>query len=385
MISGFEEKALSKRDFAATWNLIEDAIKSEVAPAMAFGIWTERAPHTVFLGASGVKDPKSVTASNPQLCTVDTFFDLASLTKVISPASIWASAVCRGLVSWDMPVKELLPEFKDSRVRVSHLLSHTSGLPAWAPFHETIRGECTLDPIWGVDLSVRRAGMRELVLNVKVEADPGSRTLYSDVGILVLGYVIEEFFGMSLDQVYTRSVSDPMGLPDLRYHRVDHPPGISSIENVAVTEIDATRGGVIRGQVHDDNTWAMGGVAPHAGLFGRVGDVVRFGAQWLNGFVDRKTRDQAWGKMARPLDCSRTLGWDTPSGDAPAAGSHMSARTVGHLGFTGTSLWIDPAQGLVVSLLTNRVHPSRSNESIKRFRPQFHDQLILELGKVASF
>ena len=140
---------------------------------------------------------------------------------------------------------------------------------------------------------------------------------------------------------------------------------------------------MLQGQVHDDNCWAMGGYAGHAGVFGCAEDVLRFAARLLGGFFPKEILGALWTRVALPVGCERTLGWDTPSGLLSSAGKKASARMVGHLGFTGTSLWIDPVEGWAVTLLSNRVHPSRDNQKIRSFRPVFHDTLAEELAAKA--
>jgi CubicO group peptidase (beta-lactamase class C family) len=172
-----------------------------------------------------------------------------------------------------------------------------------------------------------------------------------------------------------------MGLPGAEFRRVTRGVEESRIEEAAATENCPWRGGVLQGQVHDDNCWAMGGYAGHAGAFGAVRDVPQFSAELSTRFLSRETLQAAWTRVSEPPGCERTLGWDTPSGQDPAASSLFSPRSVGHLGFTGTSLWIDPDAGLAAALLSNRVHPSRENAGIKPFRARFHRALREDLGR----
>lgn len=184
---------------------------------------------------------------------------------------------------------------------------------------------------------------------------------------------------MSLDRAVEDLVWRPMGVKGAYYRKVDRSPLEGREERVAATENCPWRGAVIQGQVHDDNCWAMGGVAGHAGAFGTVMDVLRFASRWCTGFFVAETVSRAWTRVVAPTGCSRTLGWDTPSGESPSVGRLFSQRSVGHLGFTGTSLWIDPDAELAVTLLSNRVHPSRDNIAIRAFRPKIHEAIRADL------
>lgn len=187
---------------------------------------------------------------------------------------------------------------------------------------------------------------------------------------------------MPLDRAITEWVLKPFEMNSAFYRRVGRKAGeldSGRLEAAAATEDCPWRGGVLQGQVHDDNTWAMGGYAGHAGLFGSIRDVLQF-ARVLPRMISSRTLGEAWTRVSEPTGCPRTLGWDTPTGPDSSAGRYFGLGTVGHLGFTGTSLWIDPAAGLAVGLLTNRVHPSRDNIAIRALRPKFHDALHEDLA-----
>jgi CubicO group peptidase (beta-lactamase class C family) len=185
---------------------------------------------------------------------------------------------------------------------------------------------------------------------------------------------------MSLDIAVSRLLWKRMGLVDSLYRRVDAPVEKARLFDIAATEKCPWRGGVLQGQVHDDNCWTMGGYAGHAGAFTTVPDLLLFGRRLLNGFLSPRVLQTVWSRAPLPVGCTRTLGWDTPTGDQSTIGPGYSLRSVGHLGFTGTSLWIDPEHGLSVVLLTNRVHPTRDNPKIQEFRRVFHRALAFDLG-----
>ncbi len=217
-----------------------------------------------------------------------------------------------------------------------------------------------------------------LVDAMPLEALPGSRAEYSDLGFITLGAVLEAAGDAPLEELYRRLVQRPFGLAETDYAPAGAPKPWPPGTPVAATELSTWRGGVIEGEVHDDTAWAMGGVAGHAGLFGTARDVHRFAAQWLalhegaSGPIPRRLVAETFRRQGAP-GTTRTLGWDTPSPGASSAGTRLAPDSIGHLGYSGTSMWIDPRRRLVAVLLTNRVHPTRENTRIRAFRPRFHD------------
>jgi CubicO group peptidase (beta-lactamase class C family) len=167
------------------------------------------------------------------------------------------------------------------------------------------------------------------------------------------------------------------------YHRTTRAPSFTR-PDTAATELSPWHGAILEGQVHDENCWSMGGYSGHAGAFGRIEDVLRFSGQLLNGFLTPATLRAMWTRVTEPAGCERTLGWDTPSGPESSSGRYFSDATVGHLGFTGTSLWIDPEARLAVGLLSNRVHPTRDNIAIRQFRPLFHNAIRSDFAQLFS-
>jgi CubicO group peptidase (beta-lactamase class C family) len=282
-------------------------------------------------------------------------------------------------------------------VTVRHLLCHASGLPAWRPWFERVAA----DPVGGgafrppaerpADLGPAFARGRELVraaaLAEPLEAEPGTRALYSDPGFLLLGWVVEAAGGAPLDALFEARVARPLGIADVAFVRGQAPAGPDGAPWVA-TERCLHRGEVNLGAVNDDVAWAMGGVAGHAGLFASAAAVAALGQAWLDALDGRAGGldpgvAAAFARVQGPAGTTRALGWDTPSREGSSLGRRLGrgARgALGHLGFTGTSLWIDLDAGAVVALLTNRVHPSRDNERIKAFRPRFHDAVAEALG-----
>jgi len=281
------------------------------------------------------------------LPTVDartTMYDLASLTKVIATSAAAMVLYDRGKLKLDTPVSRYLPEFRGGdkgRVTIRDLLTHRSGLPA------------------GRDLkgahNARRA--RKLVLSTPLEAPPGYRTEYSDVGADVLGFVIEAIAGEPLDQFVNRTVYRRLGLSNTLFR-----PGRDRRARIAPTENYPPRGYPLRGEVHDDAAYALGGVAGHAGLFATASDVAVFAQMMLNGGKYNGVRivsDSTVKRFTERTAGSRALGWDTCIGGG-SCGFHLGPRSYGHTGYTGTSLWIDPDSRVFVIVLTNWVHAAPS-------------------------
>jgi CubicO group peptidase (beta-lactamase class C family) len=299
-----------------------------------------------------------------------TIYDLASVTKVIALTTACMLLVDQGKLALDAPVERYVPAFHGpdkERVTIRHLLTHSSGLPAWRPLYRE---------------SASRAEALALVDTTPLERPPGETFVYSDLGAIVLMQVVEAITGEPLDQYVTARVFGPLGMPATRYL-----PPPSWRGRIAPTEMDtAFRHRLLQGEVHDENAGRLEGVSGHAGLFSNALDLSRFAALLLNGgawdtlqLIRSETVAEFTRRQDVPPGSSRALGWDTP--DEPrdstsSAGMQLSARAFGHTGFTGTSLWMDPDRDLFIILLTNRVNPSRSNIAIRRVRPRVADLVV---------
>jgi len=292
---------------------------------------------------------------------VDTLFDLASLTKLYT-ATATLRLVAAGSLGLDDHLEDLLGAAGQHLpgVTVRHLLEHRSGLPAWRPYYE--------------EQDVLAAALCEAP-----QRSPGAAHEYSDVGFLVLMEVLARASGIPLRALVTREVLAPLGLVDTGYRPVGQGEA-AALEQLSSGRFAATERcpyrSLLCGEVHDDNAWAMGGVAPHAGLFATAEQVAAFARAWWDapeiGYLAQELRDSAWSRTSR--GGSHVLGWDTVSSEGSAAGARLSRQSYGHLGFTGTSLWVDPDRAVAVVLLSNRVHPSRDDsEAIRKFRPAVHD------------
>jgi CubicO group peptidase (beta-lactamase class C family) len=280
----------------------------------------------------------------PPVDPASTMYDLASLTKAVATSAAAMVLYDHGRLRLDAPVGRYLPEFRrgeKARVTIADLLTHRSGLPVG----RDLRG--------GGRTPRNAREARRLVLETPLEASPGTRTAYSDLGPDVLAFVIEAITGERLDRFVARAVYQPLGLRNTVFL-----PGRARRSRVAPTEIAPPRGYPLRGEVHDENAWALGGVAGHAGLFSTAHDLAVFAQMMLNGGTYRGRRivsDSTVTRFTTRTAGSRALGWDTCSGGG-SCGLHMSSRAFGHTGFTGTSMWIDPEQRLFVIVLSNWVH-----------------------------
>jgi CubicO group peptidase (beta-lactamase class C family) len=277
-----------------------------------------------------------------------TIFDLASVTKVVATTTAAMMLEDEGRLELDRPVRDYVPELADSAkagVTVRMLLTHRGGFEAGAPLHRTARG-------MGEYLALIDAR--------PLRAPPGTRTEYSDWDLVLLQAVVERVTGRPLDAFLADRLFLRLGLRETGFR-----PAPALLPRIAATERTPERG-LIRGEVHDPNAWALGGVAGHAGLFASARDLAVFAQMLLNGGEyggTRYLRPETLARWTAPQGpgSSRALGWDTPSG-ASSAGHFFSPRSFGHTGYTGTSLWVDPERGTFVVLLTNRVNPTAANQ-----------------------
>jgi CubicO group peptidase (beta-lactamase class C family) len=323
----------------------------------------------------------------------DTVFDLSSLTKPLATTLAVLLLVREGKLRLDDRVSRLVPGFavhgKDG-VTIRHLLAHCSGLAAHRPFFDDIRRiEREGRPNF-----VATRGARDLVYEAihreRPAHPPGVAAVYSDLGFMLLGELVELVAHQPLADFVRARLYRPLGLQHLdfidltRLRRERLEPDTDAI---APTERCPWRGKILCGEVHDDNAWAMGGVAGHAGLFGNAASVhalivmLRACARGEPGPLPAALVQEMWRRDGAVGDSTWALGWDTPSAHGSSAGTRVSRRAVGHLGFTGTSMWIDLERDCHVVLLTNRVHPSRRNEAIREIRPRLHDAVFEALDR----
>ncbi|MEJ7813002.1 MAG: serine hydrolase domain-containing protein, partial [Gemmatimonadaceae bacterium] len=287
--------------------------------------------------------------------TDSTIYDMASLTKVVATTTAAMLLEEDGRLDLERTVASYVPEYaapEKAPITVRMLLLHTSGMKQYQFLYREIRGR---------EQYLRRINAHPL-LHV-----PGERSDYTDWNMIVLQAVVERVSGRLLDSLLAERVFSPLGMRDTGFN-----PPASLKPRIAPTEVQAFRGGQVWGVVHDENAWAIGGVAGHAGLFSSARDLAVFAQMLLNGGeyggvrVLRPETVARWTARQR-RDASRALGWETPS-PGSSAGRFFSPRSFGHTGFTGTSLWMDPEKGLFVVLLTNRVNPTRNNQKIGPLR-----------------
>ncbi|MBI3790012.1 MAG: beta-lactamase family protein [Gemmatimonadetes bacterium] len=292
-----------------------------------------------------------------------TLWDLASLTKLVALTSTMATLVQEGRLDLDAPVRRFVPEWQvplTEAVTVRDLLLHRAGLPAFKLFYKQANG---------------RDAIRALVLATPLDTMPRARMVYSDLGAIILGIVVERITGQPFDLAVRERVFGPLGMDGAQYN-----PPAALQPRIAPTERDPWRGRLVHGEVHDENAFAMGGISSHAGVFASARDLVRFAQGWLGAqpaagpWLADSTR-RLFTTVADSAFSSRALGWDTPTG-TNSAGTRLTTPAFGHTGFTGTSLWIDPSRDLFVLLLTNRVNPTRERAGIAAVRIAVADAAV---------
>ncbi|HEU4994643.1 MAG TPA: serine hydrolase domain-containing protein [Gemmatimonadaceae bacterium] len=292
-----------------------------------------------------------------------TLWDIASLTKVVGTTTALARLVERSKVALDSPVQRYVPDWTGpgkEKVTVRHLLTHTSGLPAFKPYDQQ-----THDP----------DSLAKLIFATPLERAPGDSMVYSDIGAFMMGQIVERVSGKRLDEYLRVNVFKPLAMRETMYN-----PPRSLWSRVAPTEVDTLRGGLVRGKVHDERAYYLGGMAAHAGLFTSAADLSRFAEMLLHGGIldgHRVLRASTIREFTAYADSSRSnraLGWQKPP--AAWAGKFMSSRAYGHTGFTGTSIAIDPDLDLYIILLSNRVNPTRNNPKIGDVRAHLADAVV---------
>ena len=319
---------------------------------------------------------------------LDTIFDLASLTKPLATAVAIMLLIRERKMRLDDQLTRIIPMYGvlgKSLTTFRHLLNHSAGLPAWKAFFEDIIKNEKSGRINFIASRAAKNYVYEQIHREKSVTPPGSQSVYSDLGFIILAEAVEVLTGNTFDRFCQERIFKPLGLRstgfvDLTQLRTRRLQPVEEV--IAPTESCPWRKKILCGEVHDDNAYAMGGVAGHAGLFSSAHEVHAFlvrMSQCLHGknsFLPQAVVQEFLTRGSSPNDSNFALGWDTPTAGKSAAGSFFSPRSVGHLGFTGCSIWWDLEKNCHVVLLTNRVHPSRKNDKIKDFRPHIHDQIM---------
>jgi CubicO group peptidase (beta-lactamase class C family) len=377
--SSHSSRPSSELDFTAVGREVEAALRAGAFPGAV--VLVSRAGEVVYHAAFGSRSLEpEVTPMRP-----DVIFDLSSLTKPLATTLAFLLLVKDGKVRLDDRVTRFFHNFGvhgKTHVTFRHLLAHCSGLPAWRPYHrDIVRIERQGRPNFVASRGAKEF-VSEQIQRERPEYATGEKSLYSDLGFMLLGELIELVTRMPLDRFCHERIFRPLGLrstafvdlSQLRARRLAPVP-----EMIAPTERCPWRQRVLCGEVHDDNAFTMGGVAGHAGLFASAADVdavacrLRACHRGEDDFLPRALVREMWSRDAAVRGSTWALGWDTPSPGNSSAGSRVGRDAVGHLGFTGTSLWIDLERDAHVVLLTNRVHPHRDNERIRDVRPRVHD------------
>ena len=356
-------------DFDVVRTMLREAVEAHAFPAACIEVGGQDGSRWTASAGAFTFDPYA------PLATPDTIFDLASLTKVIAATTLTMRATDAGRLTLDDPVAQWLPDWRGSdrnHVTVRQLLTHSAGLTAYLPLYRDCTG---------------RFEFERAICTLPLEYAPGTQSIYSDLGFMLLGFILED---AALRASGRRDgLFDPEAALVSQFSRLGsfltpdpltfNPPRAWR-PNCAPTEVDRWRGRLLTGEVHDENCWALGGAAGHAGLFGTVAAVGGFARAVLRTIAGEPIL-AAPETMRRYIQrepipgSSRALGWDTML-PTSSCGTLMSPSAIGHTGFTGTSLWIDWERDLYVVLLTNRVHPARENNAIRELRPRIHDAVV---------
>lgn len=360
-------------DWSTVTRYLDSAVAAGAAPGAVLGV-SVGCRHW-FYGTGRLAQDDSTRPDS------STIYDLASLTKAIGLTTAVMLGVGDGRLALDTPVVRYVPAFRGASkaaVTLRHLLTHSSGLPAWRPLYLEAR---------------TRTEALALADTTPLDSPPGVRFAYSDLGAIVLTQAVEAVYGERLDSLLARRVFGPLGMTSTRFL-----PPPDWAPRIAPTEDDPWRGRVLRGEVQDENAARLDGVSGHAGLFSDAGDLLRFAdwllEEWAGGQADGHTAGSEYRsgrpsvppsivreftrRQNLPPGSSRALGWDTPS-DSSSAGTRLAPDSFGHTGFTGTSIWIDPYRRLVIVLLSNRVHPTRENQKWGPVRAAVADRVALTL------
>lgn len=316
-----------------------------------------------------------------------TIFDLASLTKPIATTTAILLLVDEGAIELDAPVAKVLPLFAErgkDAVTIRHLLTHSAGLKPWRAYHEIfLQKERKTGERW-IGTPEARASVIDRTVRSAPVHEPGEAAVYGDLDFIVLGAIVEAVAGRRLDEFCRERIFEPLELSDTFFIPIgsDAPPLPGPTKRrIAATENCPWRDRILWGEVHDPNASVMGGVAGHAGLFSTVDDVIQFAQVIIDVWhgrsdaLPRETLREFLTRQNLPQSSDWALGWDTPTEGASSSGSHFSKNSVGHLGFTGTSLWIDLDRELVITLLTNRVHLI-AKKSRFALRAIVHDAIV---------
>lgn len=358
--------------FSAVRAVLAEAIEIHAFPGAAFGVLLHGEIQIVESAGRFTYEPDS------PFVKPETMFDIASVSKVIATTAMAMLLSQRGQLNLDEPIGDRCPKFVSDtpfdsprrQITARMLLAHSSGLPAYARLFETCRTP---------------AALLDACLHMPLEILPETQTVYSDIGFIILGHLLETLAGDSIDLYCQREIFSPLQMASAQY--CPHPAIRPSIPPTAIGS--PIRPHILQGEVNDDNCFVLGGISGHAGIFSSASDILRFSACILRNDAQTfspqtiATFTTAHRLPGAPQNATRALGWDIPS-QPSSSGQYFSPHSVGHLGYTGTSLWIDLDKQLAITLLTNRTYPGDQSEAaakqIQSVRPRFHDAVLRELG-----
>jgi len=359
--------------------LLEQAVQTGVVPGLA--VSAHRQGTRMICTAGSLS-----TAPESKPVGAETLYDLASLTKALCTTTLCMQAVAQQRMALHDPVQRHLPAVKDGAITVAHLLSHSAGFPAHREFYREAIGELHRDA------AATPFSAESIVRQCCVEArvyPPGEKSLYSDIGFILLGALLQEVLQDGLAALFEQRIAGPLGLPTLGFRPLPSPH--AALPDIAPTELCPVRQRPIVSEVHDLNAWVMGGVAGHAGLFGTAGDVRAVAEALIDSYHGAVTPLQTPATVVRQFFANAGvpgstwgLGWDHPSPGFSLAGTIISRAAVGHLGFTGVSLWLDPEEQASVTMLSNRVHPHVIDDPrFRALRPAVNDAALRAVGHPA--
>jgi CubicO group peptidase (beta-lactamase class C family) len=354
---------------------ILEGIFPSAAAGISFGLGKEKKELITYCGNATLYPKKRELKKND-------FFDIASLTK---PLATTLAILCL-IKEKKIDIEEKLPSLlgkkikgKKNIINTRQLLSHSSGFPAHREYFTILKNIKNTD---------KNEFVENCILEEALEFEPGTKSLYSDLGFILLGRIIEKKSGYSLAHYVEEKVLKPLNLENkIFYNPLFEGKKTLNKTDFVATEICSWRKKILSGEVHDDNCYTMGGVTGHSGLFGNIEGLTTYAGIILDLWkgarthpnINKEDLQSFLSRQQKISESSWALGFDTPGAKESSSGKQFSKKSVGHLGFTGTSFWIDPEKEVVIVLLSNRVHPSRENINIKQFRPYFHDRVMEKL------
>lgn len=370
---------------------MNDCISQKMVEGLVSGVFpgavllVEFEGSIVFHKAFGLQDLESRRAE----IDCNTLFDIASLTKPLATATAISLLIQEEVLGLNDPVSKYIPAYASgdkAKVRLLHLLNHSSGLPDWKPYFEDIAKLSSGNSGFSGSPEAKQS-VYQMAGNEALIKSPGELSLYSDIGFILLGEIIERVAAMSLDQFCETQIFSHLDADRPCFKPLSHPGFDRLNQAIAATEVLPWRGGLIRGIVHDDNAYVMGGISGHSGLFSTANGVYQLVQLWQKsvqgaGPINQELASRFISRQVGPgfpKESSWGLGWDSPSRQHSSSGRFFSGNSFGHLGYTGTSIWVDQEKDLTVILLTNRVHPSHENKKIQVFRPELHDLVFKEI------